>query len=120
MTPQLCLAARASLGWSRQDLAAATGLAAPILRLYEAGALDGFADCEAAIADALAAGEAARSRPLPPARTWARGRRRAHEGALVCQATSGIDPLATLRTDPPLVAGLTCGGAGGGVLSAWS
>ncbi len=83
MTPQQCLAARARLGWSRQDLAVATGLAAPIVRLYEAGALDGFADCEAAIADALAAAEAARSRPLPSARSWARGRRRPHEGALV-------------------------------------
>ena len=64
MTPIQCLEARARLGWSRQDLADACALATPIVRLYEAGALDGFDDCEAAIAEALYIAEAARLAPL--------------------------------------------------------
>jgi transcriptional regulator with XRE-family HTH domain len=64
MTPLQCLDARARLGWSRQDLADACGLAVQIIRLYEAGALEGFDDCEAAIAEALYTAEAARLAPL--------------------------------------------------------
>ena len=54
MTPQKCLETRLRLGWSRAELAAAAALAAPIVRLYEAGALDGFDDCAAALEAALA------------------------------------------------------------------
>ena len=57
MTPQKCFETRVRLGWSRADLARAATLAAPIVRLYEAGALDGFDDCAAAIETALAVGE---------------------------------------------------------------
>jgi hypothetical protein len=64
MTPIQCLEARARLGWSRKDLAEACALAAPIVRLYEAGALEGFQDCEAAIAEALCVAEVARLAPL--------------------------------------------------------
>ena len=59
MTPQQCVEARIRLGWSRQDLAEAAGLAAPIVRMFEAGALAGFDDCEAALAEALMAAQAA-------------------------------------------------------------
>lgn len=62
MTPQQCVEARLRLGWSRQDLAEAAGLAAPIVRMFEAGALAGFDDCEAALAEALMAAEAAPER----------------------------------------------------------
>ena len=62
MTPQQCVEARVRLGWSRQDLAEAAGLAAPIVRMFEAGALAGFDDCEAALAEALMAAEAAPER----------------------------------------------------------
>jgi hypothetical protein len=58
MTPQQCLETRLRLGWSRKDLAAAACLATPIVRLYEAGALAGFEDCEAAIGAALSEAEA--------------------------------------------------------------
>ena len=64
MTPLKCLEARARLGWSRENLADACALATPIIRLYEAGALEGFDDCEAAIAEALYLAEAARLAPL--------------------------------------------------------
>ena len=67
MTPIQSLEARARLGWSRQDLADACALAAPIVRLYEADALEGFEDCEAAIAEALYIAEAARLAPLAQA-----------------------------------------------------
>ena len=82
MTPIQCLEARARLGWSRQDLADACALATPIVRLYEAGALDGFDDCEAAIAEALYSAEAARLAPLAraPKRTASAPRQ---AGALV-------------------------------------
>jgi len=85
MTPQQCLEARARLGWSRQDLAAAACIAQPIVRMFEAGALKGFADCEAAIEQTLTAAEAARARPMAPARTFepAHASRRPAEGALV-------------------------------------
>ena len=85
MTPQQCLEARARLGWSRQDLAAAAAIAQPIVRMFEAGALSGFPDCEAAIEQALTAAEAARARPAASARTFeeAHARRRPAEGALV-------------------------------------
>jgi hypothetical protein len=58
MTPQQCVEARIRLGWSRQDLADAAGLAAPIVRMFEAGALAGFDDCEAVLAEAIMAAEA--------------------------------------------------------------
>jgi len=59
VTPQKCLETRLRLGWSRAELAAAAALAAPIVRLYEAGALDGFEDCAAALEAALAEAEGA-------------------------------------------------------------
>jgi hypothetical protein len=61
VTPQKCLETRLRLGWSRAELAAAASLAAPIVRLYEAGALDGFDDCAAALEAALADAEGAAS-----------------------------------------------------------
>lgn len=82
MTPIRCLEARGRLGWSRQDLADACALATPIIRLYEAGALEGFEDCEAAIAAALYAAEAARLAPLALAPKPKRPTPR-HGGALV-------------------------------------
>jgi len=82
MTPIHCLEARARLGWSRQDLADACALATPIIRLYEAGALEGFEDCEAAIAEALYAAEAARLAPLARSPRAKRDRPRA-AGAMV-------------------------------------
>ena len=58
MTPQQCLETRLRLGWTREDLASACSLAAPIVRLFEAGALDDFDDCRQAIEAALAEAEA--------------------------------------------------------------
>ena len=84
MTPIQCLEARARLGWSRQDLADACALATPIVRLYEAGTLVGFDDCEAAIAEALYAAEAARLAPLALApKTRKAASRERRPGALV-------------------------------------
>ena len=80
MTPQQCVEARLRLGWSRQDLAEAAGLAAPIVRIFEAGALAGFDDCEAALAEALMAAEAAPKR-LDLACGFAQDRPRPMEGA---------------------------------------
>jgi transcriptional regulator with XRE-family HTH domain len=82
MTPQQCLEARLRLGWSRQDLAEAAGLAAPIVRLFEAGALAGFDDCEAALAEALMAAEA-EPEPLVLARGFAEDGPRPLQGALI-------------------------------------
>ena len=83
MTPQQCLEARVRLGWSRQDLADAAALAAPIVRMFEAGALDGFEDCRAAIAEALQAAETAREKAPAPACALAGAKRRPAEGALI-------------------------------------
>lgn len=61
MTPQKCLETRTHLGWTREELASVTDLAAPIIRLYEAGALEGFEDCANVIAAALGEREAPRT-----------------------------------------------------------
>ncbi len=82
MTPQKCLETRLRLGWSRAELAAAATLAAPIVRLYEAGALDGFEECAAALEAALADAERAAA---PRAR-----RGRAAEGWFSGLAEAGV------------------------------
>jgi hypothetical protein len=97
MTPQNCLETRLKLGWTREELAAAASLAVPIVRLYEAGALEGFDDCREAITAALAEGQDGRivrpSRFATKARTSRRGglaekapRWRAFEGGTMVAA----------------------------------
>ena len=83
MTPQQCVEARVRLGWSRQNLAEAAGLAAPIVRMFEAGALAGFDDCEAAIAEAILAAEAAAPEPRDLPRGFEEDGPRPLEGALI-------------------------------------
>jgi ribosome-binding protein aMBF1 (putative translation factor) len=73
VTPQKCLETRLRLGWSRAELAAAAALAAPIVRLYEAGALDGFDDCAAALEAALADGAPTRVQRSRAAESWFSG-----------------------------------------------
>ena len=97
MTPQQCVEARVRLGWSRQDLAEAAGLAAPIVRMFEAGALAGFDDCEAAIAEALIAAEAAAPERLAicraDSRRTARARLRARSsGSSKCAGCGEFSP----------------------------
>lgn len=85
MTPQQSLEARARLGWSRQDLATAAAVATPIVRMFELGALDGLAECESAIENALVAAESARARVPASAQMFEKvhAKRRPNEGALV-------------------------------------
>lgn len=84
MTPQKCLETRLRLGWTRQDLASAASVAAPIVRLFEAGALDGFDDCADAIETALGAEETRRAHK-PPTR-----KSRARESWLPVLAEAGV------------------------------
>ncbi len=82
MTPRQCLETRLRLGWSRADLASACSLAAPIVRLYEAGALEGFEECQEAIEAALWKAEARPPvRACKPRASWKTGAGLAEAGA---------------------------------------
>ena len=83
MTPQQCVEARVRLGWSRQNLAEAAGLAAPIVRMFEAGALAGFDDCETAIAEAITAAQASAQEPRDLPSGFEEDGPRPPEGALI-------------------------------------